>query len=70
MVQMDPEKRPTMDEVVTRFETIRCGLSGWKLRSRVVKRGDSSVVGFFRSVTHWTRRIRFIVMRVPALPVP
>ncbi|KAJ8487344.1 hypothetical protein ONZ45_g14367 [Pleurotus djamor] len=35
MTHPDPSKRPTMDEVVVRFQGIRKGLSGWKLRSRV-----------------------------------
>ncbi|KAJ6496871.1 hypothetical protein DFH09DRAFT_1103500 [Mycena vulgaris] len=33
MVQDDPAKRPTIDEVVARFDEIRAGLSSWKLRS-------------------------------------
>ncbi|KAG9217560.1 hypothetical protein CCMSSC00406_0008487 [Pleurotus cornucopiae] len=70
MTQADPSKRPTMDEVVERFEAIRKGLSSWKLRSRVVKSTDSSFMGFFRSIKHWRRRIVFIVKRVPPLPTP
>jgi hypothetical protein len=70
MVQDDPEKRPTMDEVVARFETIRKGLSPWKLRSRVVKENDSVLGGFFRGVAHWARRVRLVTTRVPAVPMP
>jgi len=69
MVQDDPAKRPTMDEVVSRFETIRKGLSSWKLRSGVVSRNDFSFP-IHRIVAHWTRRVGFIVMRVPPIPVP
>ncbi|KAF8834107.1 hypothetical protein BDN67DRAFT_1016853 [Paxillus ammoniavirescens] len=36
MVQRDPSKRPTMDEVMKRFDTIQAGLRTWQLRSRVV----------------------------------
>ena len=36
MIQPDPAKRPEMDEVITRFDAIRRGLSFRKLRSRVV----------------------------------
>ncbi|KAJ7630024.1 hypothetical protein DFH06DRAFT_1005613 [Mycena polygramma] len=36
MVQDDPTKRPSIDQVVTRFAEIQRGLSSWKLRSRVV----------------------------------
>ncbi|KAI0311022.1 hypothetical protein OF83DRAFT_1069524, partial [Amylostereum chailletii] len=36
MVQKDPSKRPTIDEVVARFADIRHALSPWKLRSRLI----------------------------------
>lgn len=68
MVQDDPNQRPTIDEVVTRFAKICQGLSSWKLRSRVVKRGDSTIPGIYRSITHWYRRVTFIVTRNPAIP--
>jgi hypothetical protein len=70
MVQDDPSKRPDIDEVVERFEVIRKGLSNWKLRSRVIKRDDNPVLGFFRTITHWTRRIWFILRCVPPIPAP
>jgi hypothetical protein len=69
MVQDDPTKRPTMDEVVSRFGTILKGLSSWKLRSGVVSRKDFSFP-IHRVVAHWTRRVGFIVRRVPPMPVP
>ncbi|KAJ7748427.1 hypothetical protein B0H16DRAFT_1553380 [Mycena metata] len=40
MVQSDPAKRPTIDEVVSRFQEIHSRLSWWKLRSRVVKKTE------------------------------
>ncbi|KDQ55756.1 hypothetical protein JAAARDRAFT_180569 [Jaapia argillacea MUCL 33604] len=70
MRQEDPTKRPTIDEVLGRFAEIRRSLSGWKLRSRVVKNDDSSFVGFFRTLAHWRRRLWFILRRVPAVPLP
>lgn len=70
MVQDDPSKRPTMAEVVVRFEEIRKHLSEWKLRSPVIDRADSAVMVLYRGIGHWTRRINFIVRRVPAIPVP
>jgi hypothetical protein len=68
MVQDDPAKRPTIDEVVSRFDDIQHGLSSWKLRSRVVKTNDNGLVGFFRSIGHWSRRVQYIVARVPSVP--
>jgi len=70
MVQDDPQKRPSMDEVVSRFDQIRNGLSSWKLRSRIVNRDEPRFLGFFRSVVHWTRGIGRIVRRIPAVPTP
>jgi len=70
MVQDDPAKRPNVDEVVARFETIHQGLSFWKLRSRVVQEGERALGGFFRSIWHWARRIQFVVTGVPSVPMP
>jgi serine/threonine protein kinase len=69
MVQDDPTKRPTIDEVVTRFAEIQKGLSSWKLRSRVIGKREWPYLPQ-RIVGHWYRRIRSIILRVPALPVP
>jgi hypothetical protein len=70
MVQDDPLRRPSMDEVVSRFEDIRRGLSSWKLRSRVYNQKEHLVMAFFHSISHWTRRIGFIINRVPSVPSP
>ncbi|KAJ7434800.1 kinase-like domain-containing protein [Mycena galericulata] len=69
MVQADPTKRPNIDEVVSRFETIRNGLSSWKLRSRVVKKTESPF-HLVRITKHWIRRVGYVWMRVPAIPTP
>lgn len=68
MVQDDPKKRPNMDEVVARFETIQASLSSWKLRSRVVPRKDMFYHGIIHGAKHWIRRIGFVVKRVPPIP--
>ncbi|KAJ8509195.1 hypothetical protein ONZ45_g8608 [Pleurotus djamor] len=70
MTQTDPAQRPTMDEVVQRFDVICQELSTWKLRSRVVKTKDSAIASVFRSIGHWNRRIRFMVQGVPPIPQP
>ncbi|KAH7907078.1 hypothetical protein BJ138DRAFT_1015103 [Hygrophoropsis aurantiaca] len=56
MVQDDPSKRPTIDEVVSRFDAICKGLSGRKLHSRVAPKGENRVTALFRDAGHWTRR--------------
>ncbi|EGO25701.1 hypothetical protein SERLADRAFT_415172 [Serpula lacrymans var. lacrymans S7.9] len=68
MVQDDPVKRPTMDEVVARFDEILKELSSWKLRSRVIYKEDSNIESLYHGVVHWTRRISYIVRRVSAIP--
>jgi len=68
MVQQDPSKRPTMDEVVKRFDSIRAGLRSWKLRSRVVDIRENTLDGVIRGTSHWMRRIGFVARGVPAVP--
>lgn len=68
MIQPDPAHRPTMDEVVVRFDDIRRGLSRRKLRSRVVDADEDLFEWVVRIMPHWKRRIEFIAKRVPAVP--
>ncbi|KIK80109.1 hypothetical protein PAXRUDRAFT_159552 [Paxillus rubicundulus Ve08.2h10] len=70
MVQPDSTKRPTMEEVVARFDKIHRGLSRWKLRSRVVDKEETALEKVTRTTSHWTRRIGFIARRVPATRAP
>ncbi|TFK74330.1 hypothetical protein BDN72DRAFT_81540 [Pluteus cervinus] len=69
MVQNDPAKRPTMDEVVKRFEEICKEHSSWKLRSRPAPRRRENI---FKAIPHqlghWKRRIGYIVCRVHHIP--
>lgn len=68
MVQDDPSKRPTMEQAVERFDSIRQHLSTWKLRSRVTARDEGPFEHMYRGAAHWKRRISFIVSRVSAIP--
>ncbi|KAI0368266.1 hypothetical protein BV20DRAFT_1022672 [Pilatotrama ljubarskyi] len=70
MVQDDPAKRPTINEVIERFDKICASLGAWKLRSRVVHKKDSSIVGFFRTIRHVYRTANYILTRKPAIPTP
>ncbi|KAF8055767.1 kinase-like domain-containing protein [Lyophyllum atratum] len=65
MVNKDPQKRPAMSEVVSRFDVIAKGLSIRKLRSPVINVGESP--GMFRSFAHWSRQTMYVVRRVPAI---
>lgn len=68
MIQSDPSKRPTMDEVVARFNDIRRSLSRWKLRSRVIDHEEDVIEKLIHTTSHWRRRIWFVVRGVPAIP--
>ncbi|KAG1885163.1 hypothetical protein F4604DRAFT_1648090 [Suillus subluteus] len=70
MVQDDPSRRPTMEAVVKRFDSIRQKLSTWKLRSRVISVEDGLLENMYYGTAHWRRRIGFIVKRVSAIPRP
>lgn len=68
MVQDDPSKRPTMEQAVERFDSIRQRLSTWKLRSRVTTRDEGHFEHVYYGAAHWRRRIGFVVSRVSAFP--
>ncbi|KAF9072414.1 hypothetical protein BDP27DRAFT_411901 [Rhodocollybia butyracea] len=68
MTHDDPSKRPTMDEVVSRFEKIRNGLSWWKLRCRVSDRRISLFWHLLYSPIHWAVQLSYILRRIPAIP--
>lgn len=70
MVQEDPVKRPTMDEVVSRFAEIRSKLGTWKLRSRMVRSNEIWPVAAWRAFNHWRRTISYVFTRKGAIPEP
>ena len=70
MVQEDPTKRPTMNEVVGRFSEIKKKLSTWKSRSRMVRKKEFWPFNVWRTIEHWLRTIDYVVGRKPAIPDP
>ncbi|KAG1827806.1 hypothetical protein EV424DRAFT_1389290 [Suillus variegatus] len=68
MLQTDPAKRPTMDEVMSRFVPTYSALSPWKLRSRAVMKEEWIIMRPFRALFHWLRCLRFLWRRLPAIP--
>ncbi|KAF9035260.1 kinase-like domain-containing protein [Panaeolus papilionaceus] len=77
MVQDDPTKRPTIEQVVEDFELIVKELSSWKLRSRMRARKvtddpyywfiDQTIYWMIDPTIHWMRRIKSIALRRPAI---
>jgi len=70
MVQDDPTKRPTMEQVVTRFSEIQGKLSTWKLRSRIARKHEHWPVTIWKSVYHWYCTIGYVLGRKAAIPEP
>ncbi|TFK83402.1 hypothetical protein K466DRAFT_665869 [Polyporus arcularius HHB13444] len=71
MVQDEPSKRPTMDDVVASFMEILSKLSSWKLRERLVERKDNIFVNIFKDLHHVSfRTVPLLLTRRPALPTP
>ncbi|KAI0779507.1 hypothetical protein C8Q74DRAFT_1367393 [Fomes fomentarius] len=71
MVQDAPEKRPTMDEVVSEFREIVTKLSGYKLRERVVEHKDSRFMNLLKDIHHLsTRAVPSLLTRRAPIPTP
>ena len=68
MVAADPHERPSIDDAVNRFETIRSGLPWYKLRQRLVSRKENVVGRGFRGVFHLIRTTTYILLHLPAVP--
>lgn len=66
MVQDDPAKRPTIDEVIVRFNAICKKLGPMRLRARIGRRKES--FGVFRDVGHVFKIARYILQGAPAIP--
>ncbi|KAJ3823074.1 kinase-like domain-containing protein [Lentinula raphanica] len=70
MIAEDPSKRPTMDEVSSRFSQIVDRLSWWKLRSRAIKNSEYILSKPFRATYHIFWTISMLVLLKPAIPCP
>lgn len=70
MVQDDPSKRPTMDEVVARFDDIHHSLNKYTLRSRAILDNEGPIGNCLDSFSHGIRRLGFIMQGISPLPTP
>ncbi|KAG6891009.1 hypothetical protein C0992_010982 [Termitomyces sp. T32_za158] len=66
MTNSDPQKRPSMTDVVLRFEEVIKGLDDKKLRSPILDVGDE--LGTFRKIVHWTTQWTNRLRGIPAIP--
>ncbi len=70
MTDENPEKRPTIEQVIERFGFIRGSLSTIKLRGFITQKKDPSLFTAFRHVRQLIRTARYIVLRKAAIPIP
>jgi hypothetical protein len=57
MMDVDPTKRPSMDQVVERYARILQGLTPWKLKARLVGRKEWPFEMIVKSASHLARRL-------------
>ncbi|KAI0709590.1 hypothetical protein C8T65DRAFT_197773 [Cerioporus squamosus] len=71
MCSEDPEKRPTMSEVVSEFQKILSNLRGCQLRQRLVERKDGAFMNLLKGVHHVSSRTipNLLAFKSP-LPTP
>ncbi|KAI0358582.1 hypothetical protein OH77DRAFT_1502437 [Trametes cingulata] len=70
MVQNDPTKRPSIQEVSRRFEELVKSLGYWRLRARLVPREEDSLEALGRNIAHTYRTTCYILARKPPIPRP
>ena len=68
MVQDEPRLRPTMEQVVERFDSIRQGLTSTKLRARIADTDEGILTALIRDLTHFGRRLKYTITGLPAIP--
>ena len=68
MTDEDPEKRPVIEDVISRFSHIRNSLSGFKLRSPITFKQDHSLIATLRYACQAVRTARYIVCKKAAIP--
>ncbi|KAF8506378.1 kinase-like domain-containing protein [Gautieria morchelliformis] len=68
MTQDEPSNRPSIDEVVARFDDIYRSLNFALLRSRIISRKEDQGATQVYNFLHFFRRMRYAFMRIPPIP--
>jgi hypothetical protein len=68
MVQDEPAKRPTMDQVVERFSRVRKDLTNSMLRARIPDRDEGAFKALYRGLSHLGQRAQYTISGLPAVP--
>ena len=69
MTDENPAKRPTIEEVIEKFDEIRSSLSKVKLRSPIIPKKDPTIFTVFRHARQLTRSLLYATQQIPAVPV-
>ncbi|OCH93150.1 hypothetical protein OBBRIDRAFT_749934 [Obba rivulosa] len=70
MVHDDPSERPTIQQVVARFDELVKSSNSRKLRSRLVYIKEDPALRLFRNIRHFFRSTYYVLARYSALPTP
>jgi hypothetical protein len=70
MVQDDPSKRPTMPEVLERFEKIVGSMTKSQLLKRAVRRTEPGHETLFKNISHAWWKMKVSMRGLPAIPTP
>ncbi|KAK7687644.1 hypothetical protein QCA50_008859 [Cerrena zonata] len=72
MCHKDPAQRPSIDEVIKRFDVIYHSLNWFKLRSRLVPVNESrfGFLPFLRATDHFLRTTVHVLLGKQAIPTP
>jgi hypothetical protein len=69
MTDANPAKRPTIEEVIEKFDRIRRSLNAVKLRSPVRPKNDPTLFSICRHAMQLSRTLLYVIKGRPAIPV-
>lgn len=70
MTDPNPAKRPTIEEVIEKFDRIRRSLNAVKLRSPIRPKNDPTLFVISRHAMQLSRTLIYVIKRRPAIPAP
>jgi hypothetical protein len=70
MTDENPAMRPTIQQVVEKFEHIHASLSEVKLRSPITSKKGPIIFTVFRYALQVARTVPYVIRRRPAIPIP
>jgi hypothetical protein len=68
MTKENPVDRPTIEEVITMFSSIRDSLSEFKLRSLIMSKKDPRIITTYRYVRQVVRTVEYLILQKAAIP--